>query len=252
MPVLREQKVRRRGNRKLLLLLLFLFVVLLAILFFRSSFSKVQTIEMKGNRYLTPDEISKALNVQVGDQFFGTSAAEMDRRVSQLLPIEEVLIHKRFPGYILIEIREQQTVAFQLSPKEGTIKALLSGGNAVIPKAKNITLDKPVLTGWENRDALFKKLCNTLATIPEGLLADISEIKPDPSNAYPDRIKLYTRSKFEVSTTIAYLPEKAEYMNAVIDGQEPGKITMLEADFYTPYVKKQEAVTDSSQIEATQ
>ncbi|MFD2612812.1 cell division protein FtsQ/DivIB [Paenibacillus gansuensis] len=252
LPVLREQKVKRRGSRKLLYLLLFLFMVLLAILFFRSSFSKVKTIEIKGNHYLTTQEISQALDVKVGDQFFGTTSGAMKRRIGQLLPIEQVVIHKKFPGYILIEIREQKTVAFQLSPKEGKLMAILSGGGTVIPKTNRVTLDKPVLSGWDGKEALMKKLCLALAKVQDGLLSDISEIKPDPSNAYPDRILLYTRSRFEVSTTISYLPQKAEYINAVIDGQEPGRITMLEADFYTPYVPEASSGDENSQNDTTQ
>lgn len=205
------------------------------ILFFRSSISKIDKIEISGNHYLTIDDVKKALKVQVGDQFFGTSQATMIDRLEQLDTIAEAAVSKKFPGYLHITITEEKTVAFQLSAKDGKLMAILAKGNHVIPQTHDYMLDKPVLTGWDKQQALMNKLCAALAQIPDFLLSDLSEIKPVPSVAYPDKIVVYTKSKFEITTSIGHLPQKVEYLSAVIEGQEPGKIIMLEADTYIPY-----------------
>ena len=67
------------------------------------------------------------------------------------------------------------------------------------------------------------------------MISDISEILPSPTPSFPDRIKLYTRSKFEVITAVSLLRDKVEYLNQVIEMEQPGIITMLEADSYEPF-----------------
>ncbi|MOA21387.1 Cell division protein DivIB [compost metagenome] len=96
-------------------------------------------------------------------------------------------------------------------------------------------MDKPILTGWEESDPNLAKLCSTLAQIPDSLTSDISEITPSPTLSYPDRIKMYTRSQFEVISAISLLAEKAEYMNMIMESQDPGMLTLLDADTYVPY-----------------
>ncbi|MNE47075.1 hypothetical protein D3C80_1414530 [compost metagenome] len=46
---------------------------------------------------------------------------------------------------------------------------------------------------------------------------------------------MYTRSRFEVISAISLFAEKAEYMNMILESQDPGMLTMLEADSYVPY-----------------
>ncbi|MNI77224.1 hypothetical protein D3C73_1335030 [compost metagenome] len=46
---------------------------------------------------------------------------------------------------------------------------------------------------------------------------------------------MYTRSQFEVISAISLLAEKAEYMNMIMESQDPGMLTLLDADTYVPY-----------------
>ncbi|MOA64140.1 hypothetical protein D3C78_1901040 [compost metagenome] len=57
---------------------------------------------------------------------------------------------------------------------------------------------------------------------------------------------MFTRTKFEVITAVSVLPEKIEALNAVIETQEPGKITMLLADTYVPFPGEGENVESGS------
>ena len=49
---------------------------------------------------------------------------------------------------------------------------------------------------------------------------------------------MYTRSKFEVITSVSLLRDKVEYLNQVTEMERPGVITMLEADSYVPFVEE--------------
>lgn len=94
------------------------------------------------------------------------------------------------------------------------------------------------MTGWKENDPNLVKLCKTLSEIPGELTADISEIVPSPTLSYPDRIKMYTRSEFEVISAISLLPKKAEYLNEILQNQDPGQLKMLDADSYVPYPRR--------------
>lgn len=236
LPVIREKKLKSRSNRKLLALLLFFFITLLVIIFFKSSMSRISDIDISGNRHITLQEIGQAIQIKQGDHFFAISSNTLAKRVLALNIVKSVKVRKSFPGHVAIDITEFPEVAFQIA-KEGAVEIVLENGTEVKLNNSGMVVDKPVLTGWDKKADLKRQLCGVLATIPDELLTDISEIKPDPSDAFADKIKMYTRSLFEVSTTISYFPKKIEYMRSIIAEKAPGHITMLLADHYAPFEK---------------
>ncbi|GGA20896.1 cell division protein FtsQ/DivIB [Paenibacillus physcomitrellae] len=233
-PVLKNPKPKKNTSRKVVLLLIILFIVLLSVLFFRSSLSKISEIDFRGSTYSTNEELLKQSGLQVGESFFGTSAGTIIKRISKIPSVQNVTVDKRFPGVVDITIKEYPSVAYELS-NDGKLTAYLSNGSKVLVK-QGTSLEKPMLTGWEKDQVNLLKLCSTLAKMPNDLTSDFSEILPSPTLSFADRIKLYTRSGFEVLTTVSLLPEKAEYLNDIIETQQPGLITMLEADTYVPFV----------------
>ncbi|WP_168120692.1 FtsQ-type POTRA domain-containing protein [Paenibacillus sp. HB172176] len=252
MPVLKEPERKRRGNKKLLAIVILLFMALLAVLFFNSSISKISEIQISGLQYTTNAEVVEAAGIETGDAFFRVSSASLAERVSKLPEVEKVDVTKSFPGVIKLKVQEYPVVAFELS-SEGSWVALLSNGTETVDEENGIRLaDKPVLTGWSKEDPVKKELTAKLAAIPSKQLSDLSEIMPDPSTAYPDRIRMYTRTKFEVITAVSVLTEKIEALNAVIETQEPGKITMLLADTYVPFDQEDSGNSQNGQKDTTQ
>ncbi|AWB45362.1 cell division protein DivIB [Paenibacillus sp. CAA11] len=232
-PALKEHIPKKHTKSKLLWLLILLFAVLLAVLFFRSSLSKISEITFHGSTYATNAELLKQSGLHTGDSFFGTSADTIRKRLVSLPAVENVKVDKRFPGTIEVTVEEYPSVAYELS-SSGELQAYLSNGKSVVVK-KAISIEKPMLSGWKKDDIVLMKLCSALSKLPDELTSDFSEIAPSPSASFPDRIKIYTRSGFEVVTSVSLLPEKAEYLNGIVGTQEPGVITMLEADTYEPF-----------------
>lgn len=239
MPVLREERKRGRGSRKLLFFLVLLFITLLAVLFFRSSLSKIAQIEIVGNTALTAEEIGQASGISNGHNFFGFRSAAVEQRVKQLQAVESVEVRKKFPGSIRITVQEYPRVAFQIRPT-GEKEMLLSNGLAVPVTDKTIVVDKPILSGWDDGNPWKLKLCETLRKIPDKTLSEISEIKPSPTKTYEDKIKMYTRSQFEVYTTVTYLPDKILYLEEMIQQMadkevDSGVFELLEANTHIPF-----------------
>ncbi|WP_231571049.1 cell division protein FtsQ/DivIB [Gordoniibacillus kamchatkensis] len=238
MPVLREPKRRSRSNRKLLALLFLFFMTVLLILFFQSSLSKITAIDVRGNEFLSAEAIGQASGLRVGDHFFAHSGASIEKNVASLHMVQSVHVTKRFPGLVTIEVKEFPKVAFQLG-EGGKLEAVLADGSSAPLQKEGAVPDKPLLTGWKEGDPLRLKLCKTLGQIPAALLSDISEIKPDPTTGFEDKIRMYTRSQFIVETTIGFLPDKIERLPSIVDNLHEnnvngGVITMLLTDSHAP------------------
>lgn len=234
-PVLKNPiPPKKKGGRKVAVILFLLVLVLLCVLFFRSSLSKISEITFEGNTYLSHEELLEIAGVQVGDPYFGTSNGKIEGRLAEVPSIETVTVDKSFPGKLHILVKEHPVVAYEFTDA-GQLNGLLANGTKVPQMNGSTLMDKPILTGWDEEDPYLSKLCAKLAKISDILLLDISEIIPSPTVSYPDRIKMYTRSGFEVISSISVLQDKAEYMSMIMDSQDPGLLTLLEADTYVPF-----------------
>ncbi|MBW4837960.1 MAG: FtsQ-type POTRA domain-containing protein [Paenibacillaceae bacterium] len=239
-PVLKEPAPKKKSGRKIKTILILLFLALLCVLFFRSSLSKISVITFEGNTYTTEAELLGVSGLQVGSPFFAVSADHIARKLEEIPSVQQAKVDKSFPGGVKIRIEEYPIAAYELTA-EGKLQGLLANGTRIELKDGSMPVDKPILTGWKADDESLVKLCRTLSQIPDELTADISEIVPSPTLSYPDRIKLYTRSKFEIISAISLLAKKAEYMNEILQTQDPGKLTLLDADSYVPYSAEEDA-----------
>ncbi|MDF2964160.1 MAG: cell division protein FtsQ [Paenibacillus sp.] len=240
LPVIQKPKTKSRSSKKLLVFLFLFFITLLCVLFFQSSFSKVSTIEIKGQELLTAETIGQASGIKPGDHFFSVSSSNTEEQVEALKMIQSATVSKHFPGVIRIEVKEYPKVAYQFGENNQPQAILADGSIITVSSEMNFVLDKPILSGWANNEALKTKLCQILQSVPASSLTDISEIKPEPSDSYPDKIKMYTRSQFEVVTTVGYLPEKLKYLDSYIANLKENKIhtgvlKLLEADTHAPF-----------------
>jgi cell division protein FtsQ len=233
-PVLKEATPKKKPNKKIVGILILLFLSLLCVLFFRSSLSEVSEVTFKGNTYTTSAELLEISGIKAGDAFFGVSTKDVHELLLQVPSIEKVTVNKSFPGLIEIEIKEYALSAYQLT-KDGKLIGLLGNGTKIDMGDASTSIDKPILTGWADNDPNLAKLCTALGQIPDDLTSQISEITPSPTVSYPDRIRMYTRSQFVVITAVSLLASKAEYMNAILEVQDPGTLKMLEADSYVPF-----------------
>jgi len=239
-PAIREPRKRRKGNGKLLALLLLFFLTVLVILFFQSDLSKILRIDIKGNELVPEETIGQAAGIRPGEFFFGVSSGKIEKRIRKLPMIEEVNVTKHFPGQIYIRVKERPRVAFQFT-ESGQRQVLLADGTVLdVDPESPMPVDKPILRNWPDGDPLKAALCKALSQIPDHLLSDVSEIRPNPSASYPDKIVIYTRSGFEVLTTVGYLPDKIPYLDLFVRELHEKNITtgiiqLLETDSHLPF-----------------
>ncbi|WP_411347522.1 cell division protein FtsQ/DivIB [Paenibacillus sp. WLX2291] len=225
-----------------IVILSILFVIVAGVVFWFSPVGKISQITFTGNAFTSKTDLFNATRLAKGDAFYGTSASTIKERLLTIPAIKDAVITKHFPGQVNIQITEYPVVAYELA-SSGELTAILQSGTSVRADDRGVAVEKPVLTQWGDYAKKKVELCKVLGNIPNELTSDISEIMPSPTPSFPDRIMIYTRSQFEVITSISLLSDKVEYLNQVIETQPPGLITMLEADSYTPF--KPEAADDS-------
>jgi len=242
-PPLPNQPSKKRKGTKLKWLLFLLFIVILGVLFFRSSISKISDVRFYNSTYVSSTQLETVSGITEGQPYFMISEKQASERLKEEFPyIKEVNLEKQFPGRVNVYIQEYEAVAYELTADGQVMASLENGSEVALEISKKLVLEKPLLTQWTSPDAdqLKSELSKKLAMIPGSLQTDISEIRYYPSSSYPDRIKLYTRSGFEVITTIGLLSDRIPYLSGVVETQEPGRITMLEADSYIAYSNLEE------------
>lgn len=237
-PVLPKMKRKPAGNRKLRMIIILFFISIFILIFFHSPLSKVSAIEIVGNRFTDEEAIIEAAGIAVEDSFFAVRPERAEQKIVELEMVEQARVVKKFPGQIRIEVEEYDHVAFERI--DGKLAAVLANGASIPLGSEHALPDKPILSGWEGHDELKRQLCKTLATIPIEWLVDISEIWPDPTSTYEDRIVFYSRSSFEVTTTVSKLAEKMAYFYEIVDElkdqeQSGGRLILLEADTFIPF-----------------
>lgn len=240
-PAFREPTIARRQgrSRKLLFLLFLFFITILVILFFHSSLSKITEIDISGNIYATEEAILEAAGVRLHESFFLVFPDRAAERIRELPEIEDARVALSFPGKVTITVREYPAVAREYGAAGG-IRIVLANGVTLPDDGRFGPLNAPVLAGWEEHAELRLKLCRTLGELPLSLLSDVSEIRPLPSASYPDKIRMYTRSGYEVITSVSYLPEKLPLLDNIIagmkeKGHESGEILLLEGNSARPF-----------------
>lgn len=234
-PALPQQKAapRRRGG-KLLWIVIALFVAVLIVLFFRSSLSRISVIDISGTTYLNETKVLSQLGVSIGDSFFMPGSDKLAERLRHLPQIKDAKIVKKFPGELHVTVVEYPAVALRMDG-QGGLAIVLENAYTVQPAAGGSLPNKPVLTNWREDDPQLAALCKALGSMDAVGLEDFSEISPDPSSAYPDRIRIFTRSGFDVLTTIGKLGDKIAILRELVENREPGTVVLLDSDTYSPY-----------------
>lgn len=242
-PVIPQRKVERKSKRSRRMIVFLFFTTVFLIVFFNSDLSKVTHIEIEGLSYMKSSEIEAVLDVSVGDSFFLVKRDALQRNVDNLSAVQKASVEKKFPGTIIIQVEEHPAVAVQYE-SNGEARIVLSNGERIAIQENGVPLHVPILSGWDVEDPMWIRLCETLAEIPTPYLADVSEIIPIPTPSYPDKLQIFTRSKFEVITAISYLSDMMSVLDNVIlelkqDGVKTGRVTMLETITWNSFAVEQ-------------
>ncbi len=238
-PILPKPEEPEHFNRKWIVGLVLFISAILIVMFFNSSLSRLQEIRVEGIDVLSNQEVLDLAGVSKGNSYFVPTVTTIQKRVMSSPVVKTMQVEKSFPGEMVIRIEEFAKVGYQLD-SSGVTRVRLSNGTAIVWKTEQRFIDRPLLTGWKDDQPELLLLVRTLSEIPMQHLAEISEIRPFASFAYPEKIKLYTRDGYEVHTTIGYLKKKIGFLRQIIlqveeNQYQRGYIELLEADVFRPF-----------------
>ena len=238
-PQVKQPPPKRRGNKKLIFLLGLFFLAVLAVLFFRSSYSKVQEINVYGNDLYPADEIIRLSGMSPGMQFLNVWESDVQKNLKPLAGMKSVSIERQFPGVINLYVTEYKRVAIWTSP-DGKRSPLLENGTILDQvDFRSRVIDRPLIRSW-GAPELLPQLGKALGSLSPAVLELVSDIALTPTNYDKQRITLYMRDGNEVRSVIYQLADKLTWYPAIakeLPEGEKGVLFMLESTWFSKYKK---------------
>ena len=208
-PTLRERR-RKRTNRKFAALLFIFVSLLLVLLYSQSTYSEIQSIEVKGAELFDGESYKQASTLQIGDSMWSFNSDEIERHLETLEWVESVSVQKKWLTSVEVEIKEFIEMGYL--DQGNNYQVVLSNGIVLNQPVTNI--EGPIFSNFEDeakREALVEQLVNTEPEV-QNL---ISQIILDPDEERADYITIYMNDGNEIKAILSTLAEKINYYPSV-------------------------------------
>lgn len=209
----------RRLNKKKFIFwqsFFFIFIVLLAVyILLQSPLFLISEVQVRGNSMLTAGEITRVSGVATGVNIFKADLEAAAERVGTLPLVKDVDIGRKYPGTVVIKVRERTPVALVMV--NGNFAELDAGGY-YLRQGKVSATGLPVITGvpvgpaGPGQRVEGQGLDAALAVVEE-LPAGLREILSEVHVAGDGRMTLYTLDGVECRLG---LPEKVDSKGSYI------------------------------------
>jgi len=127
----------------------------------RMDYFRVRRVEIVGARYVAPRDILAKLHVDTTASVWDPTSA-LEARVASHPEIQHVVVHRKLPGTLVIEVTEGVPVA--LVQSQGVLRAYDERGVALPIDPTRVDVDAPVL--MERDVALLRLLARIKRTMP--------------------------------------------------------------------------------------
>ena len=154
----------------------------------RTTFLKLEKIEVNDLKRLTRDQVVGLAGVKPGDDMLGLKLRRIGEQLAKNPWVEKVRVRRFFPHTLAIEVAEREPAAVV---NMGYLYYLDKNGEVFKPLNEGDRLDYPILTGMTEEDMgkdpagsrdVLKRVLNLIALIDKGntiKLEDVSEIHYD-------------------------------------------------------------------------
>ena len=171
----KEKKKKKKLRFKAILAIILLVYLLISIVYYLIN-KPVKEIIINGNNYLKDNYIIDYLNIE-NQNIFKINKKKIKNKLLELELINEVEVKKNYLGKLIINIKEDNVLFYNLLNKT----LVLSSGKEI--KENNFSdayLGVPILTNMVPND-IYKELINKLIRVNKNVLESVSEIAYDPS-----------------------------------------------------------------------
>lgn len=233
-PSMREKR-RKKANRKFFFVVGLFVIALLTVLYFQSSFSKIDKVEVKGAYLYDKNDYLQRSGVQSGDKLWGFTKNNVKNKLEEMDGVQKVEVARKWFRDVAISIVEQRPIAYlEIEDKYGI---LLDNGEVLQPEELVIEENAPVLNGFTNTD-LQKQVTTQLTSMENDVYQLISEIIYTGTEDMPDSITVYMNDGYEIKALLSTFADKMVYYSEIVAqlaNEEKGVIDMEVGTFFTPY-----------------
>jgi cell division protein FtsQ len=137
----------------------------------RMDFFRVRRVEIVGAHYVAPSDILSRLNVDTTISVWAPTKP-LAARVARYPEVRSVVVHRKLPGTLVVEITERVPVA--LVPANGGLRVYDERGVLLPIDPARVTVDVPVLM---QRDTALLRLLGAVRVGMPGLYARVSSVR---------------------------------------------------------------------------
>lgn len=238
----------RKGRRiistqRFIGLLLMLILLIAGVLFIKSSYFTVGSVIVEGNKYVSVEDVYRIADIPEAINIFSLNTANIKMRLMHDLRIDEVDVSRKFPGTILIQLKERKPMAY-IGSNYGFLE--LDRQGVVVAVFKNLKqVNLPMITGvrLENEyvgdkveNQAVKNIVNYLSLLDEVTLNQLSEINLTAS----EEIIVYTLNSIHIRLgNSERLADKAKLTNEMLRELEGKKIKVeyIDLNYAAPVIK---------------
>ena len=225
-PKLKQMR-KKKANRRLIGLLAIFFLLIFSIIYLQSPLSKIQSIQVEGNRYLTDNEIIKQSKLELNDNIWEMKRDKIETTIKKHPEIKDVSLQRKFPNHINIKVTEYKHTAYVQKGKE--YYPVLSNGKILDKKLTHIPDSGPLLVSFKEGDPL-EVVIEQLEEMSEEVMNSISEIHHNPSKTDKTKVTLYMNDGYEVTASGETLANKLVHYAAIVSQLEDGSKGIIDLE----------------------
>ncbi len=137
----------------------------------RMDYFRVRRVEIVGARYVAPSDILAKLHVDTTASVWDPTSA-LVARVASHPEIQHVVVHRKLPGTLVIEVTERVPIA--LVPAAGGMRVYDERGVALPIDPARVDVDAPVLA---ERDLALLRLLSRIKRSMPAFYARVSDVR---------------------------------------------------------------------------
>ena len=216
-----EKRIKKKLKIKIvpLLIALLILAIFVGIIYF-ISLLPIKNIYVKGNNYLTDQEIIEMAKIENYPSYITTFSSKIKRRINKSPYIKKVSVKKKLSRTVLITV-EEKNILFR---KEENNKVVLEDGSEV---EDNNKYNVPILLNYVP-DTKYDSFLKHMNKVNESIKSEISEIRYYPNEQDDDRFLLHMNDGNLVYLTLTKFSQ-INYYEEVLDQLE-GKKGILYLD----------------------
>ncbi len=230
-PFRRLSQSKRPPARRAIGFVMLFFIGVLVVLFFNSDLNKIDQVEIKGNYFVTDNEVRKAAGLAEEYDFFRWDAQQAQKAIEQLSVVEKVSIERSFPGLIRIHIQESEMVALWVT-QEGRFPLLANGSIPHQHSWGNQPFAGPVIKGYSNPKDV-QALAKELVKVPAEIRTNLLEITPQDNEIYTNLLQISSRHGHRIYIQREDLEQKMK-LYPRFQNEPEGDLYFLDTTRYVP------------------